>query len=242
MYESGDNIRDLAKCQAVAASESAKIWGMASVRERICELGRRAYAHGLVSSTEGNFSARLDGGEIICTPSGVCKGELDADELCIVDLDGQQRSGARRISSEIHLHLAMYRANARVGAVIHTHPPFATTFAVLGEAPPTGLLAEAEIFLGTVPALAYAEPGTAAVGDAVAPLANSHVAAILRNHGVVTWGRDLDQAYNFSESLEAVCRVAYQARLIGEPHRIPAEALGALARRRMREWGQSDNR
>ena len=202
----------------------------------MCEIGRRAYQVGLLTAAEGNFSCRLDAERILCTPTGLCKGLLTPEDLCVVDPAGKQLAGVRRVSSEIHLHLQILEQDATVAAVVHTHPPFATTFAVLGESVPDGLLPEGALFLGSVPLVAYETPGTEELGRAVRPYVNDHVAAILQNHGAVSWGRDLESAYLLTETLEAVCRVAYQARLIGHPKPIPADKLRELEqiRRRMR--------
>ncbi len=195
----------------------------------ICEAMHRAYARGLIATGEGNISVRLADGRVLCTPSGPGKERLSPAELCLLATDGRQLSGLRPRSSEMLMHLAIYAAAAHVNAVVHTHAPFATTFAVLGEALPRGILAEGEIFLGDVPVAPYVTPGTAQLGAVVAPFVHQHVAALLGNHGAATWGPDLDAAYLRMETLEAVARVIYQARLIGTPRPIPADGLRDLA-------------
>lgn len=205
-------------------------------RSRICDLGRRAYERGLIAGAEGNLSVRLADGRIVCTPRGACKGDLRPADLCILPSDAprsQHAAGsdpqlANRVSSEIGLHLAIYAAGENVRAVVHLHPPYATTFAMLGETIPAGIVPEAELLLGEVPLVPYETPGTPAVGRQVAARLQGHVAAILQNHGTVTWAGDLDQAYLYSEALESVCRVLYQARLIGKPTPIPSERLAEL--------------
>jgi L-fuculose-phosphate aldolase len=201
---------------------------------KLCEIGRRAYARGLVSGSEGNFSARLDGDRVLCTPSGLCKGLLAPGDLCVVDLEGKQLGGRRRPSSEVLLHLAIYAGDPGLRAVVHAHPPFVTTFSVLGESIPDGVLPEGEVFLGPVPLVPYETPGTPEIGAAVRAYVRDHVAAILQNHGTVTWARDLETAYVLTETLEAVARVVFQARLIGQPRSIPAEKLAELAGIRQR--------
>jgi L-fuculose-phosphate aldolase len=206
--------------------------GVNELARQLCDIGRRAYQRGLIAAAEGNFSSRIDDATILCTPTGMCKGFLTPDDLCVIDPAGRQVSGARRPSSEIKLHLAAYDADPRVRAVVHTHPPFATTLAVLGETIPAGVLPEAEILLGPVPLVPYCTPGTAALGEALRPFVRDHVAAILQNHGAVTWADDLERAYQWTEVLEAVCRVVYQARRIGMITPIPPNQLGELPRRR----------
>lgn len=135
------------------------------------------------------------------------------------------------------MHLALYASNPDIAAVVHAHPPYATTFAVLGETIPTGFLAEAELFFGVIPTLPFAVPGTPAVGAALRPFARTAIAALLANHGAVTWGPDLESACNRMESLEAICQVIYQARLLGTPRPIPPDQLPALTQKRVSGGG-----
>ncbi len=206
----------------------------AALKAKLCEIGARAYARELVDGTGGNFSCRLDDGLILCTPTLTCKGRMAPDDLCIVDPDGRPVSAPRPVSSEVQLHLALYKANPDTGAVVHTHPPYATTLAVLGEHLPTGILPEGDVFLGAVPLVPYRTPGTPALGAALAPLARSHVAALLQNHGAVTWGPDVETAYVLTETLEAVSRVYCQARVLGQLNLIPPERQEELAALRER--------
>jgi L-fuculose-phosphate aldolase len=201
---------------------------MPTPAEQICETLRRAYQRSLIATGEGNASIHLPEGGVLCTPAGPGKERLRPSDLCVVDLAGQQLSGQRRRSSEILMHLALYRAAPAVRAVLHTHAPYATTFAVLGEPPPRGELAEGEIFLGHVPLVPYATPGTAALGTQLALHVHGSVAALLANHGVVTWGPDLETTYLRMETLEAVCRVLFLARQIGTPKPIPGDGRAAL--------------
>lgn len=221
--------------------------------EQICEFGRIAYERGLLSGHDGNLSVLLDDGRLLCTASGVCKGRISAADLCEADLTGAADGAGRRVSSEILLHaeifsvalglergpltraeippaaeLAQRVARSRVRAVLHTHAPYATTFALLGESPAQGFLAESELLLGYVPVTPYETPGTRAVGIRVRPFVCGGAAALLANHGAVTWGRDLEEAFARTEALEAACRVLYQARLIGSPRAIPADRLAEL--------------
>lgn len=269
--------------------------------ELICELARRAYARQLVSGTEGNLSCRIGGDQVLCTPSGVCKGSLRPEDLCVVDLAGNQRAGSRPRSSEILMHLAIYRAadlqqagaegrdacsdpagrgsdpsgaaaadapagvraahapagrvaratraaivgsaggaGAPINAVVHTHAPYATAFAVAGVAPPSGITPEAEVFLGAIPLVRYETPGTPALGEAVAPFVARHVAALLANHGAVTWAADLERAYLLMETLESVCRTIFFANQLGGPRPLPPEKLAELRQERVTGRGQRD--
>lgn len=202
--------------------------------EAMCAIGRRAYARELVDGTGGNFSARQEDGLILCTPTMFCKGGLTPDDLCVVDVDGRQVSGRRRASSEILMHLEIYAAHPSVRAVVHCHPPYATTLAVAGRTLPPGVLPEGDVFLGPVPLIPYQTPGTRAMGAALRPYVTGHVAALLQNHGTVTWAGDLESAYVLTETLEAVCRVYLQAELIGGVRTIPADEQNKLAELRQR--------
>jgi L-fuculose-phosphate aldolase len=204
----------------------------------MCRIGRRAYDRQLVDGTGGNFSCRLDAQRVLCTPTLCSKGLLEPTGLCIVGMDGRQLDGASPVSSEILLHLAIYAASPETRAVIHCHPPYATTLALLGMTIPDGVLPEGDIFLGPVPLVPYQTPGTPAMGDAIRPFVTPvRSAAILQNHGSVTWGADLASAYAFTETLEAVCRVYYQALQAGTPKLIPESKRGALREIRARIYG-----
>ncbi len=173
---------------------------------------------------------RLDQQRILCTPTSVCKGDLRPVDLCVVGLDGRQLAGARQPSSEVGMHLEIYDGCSAVGAVAHCHPPYATTLAVLGESPAEGVLPEGDILLGPVPLIPYQTPGTRDMGRVLRPYLADRTAALLQNHGTVVWARDLKGAYLLTETLEAVCRVYWQARLVGRPLPIAPERRKELAR------------
>ncbi|HEY1381354.1 MAG TPA: class II aldolase/adducin family protein, partial [Gemmataceae bacterium] len=143
--------------------------GERELREAVCDVGRRLHDRGFVAAWDGNISARLGDGTFLCTPTMCPKGRLRPEELCVVDAAGGQLCGPRGRTSEILLHLAIYRHRPDVNAVVHSHAPHATAFAVTGEPVPTGVLAEAEYFLGVVPTVPYALPGTQAFADSVVP-------------------------------------------------------------------------
>ena len=135
--------------------------GERELREEICDIGRRLHERGFVAAWDGNVSHRLPDGTFLCTPTLCSKGRLRPDELCVVDAAGRQLSGPRARTSEILLHLVIYRERPDVNAVVHAHPPHATAFAVSGTPIPSGVLAEVEYFLGVVPTVPYETPGTA---------------------------------------------------------------------------------
>lgn len=193
--------------------------------EQICETGRNLYERGLIAATEGNISCRLDGERVLCTPTSICKGRMQPADLCVVDLQGHAQRGHRPPTSEIRLHLAIYDNNPQTGAVVHCHPPHATAFAISRMSLPTGLLAEAEYYLGEIPTLDYRDPGTAEFAALIAPHAGTRRCAILRNHGAVSWGGDLERAQRWMEVLDACCHTIILAKNLGGFSPLPGDAI-----------------
>ena len=178
-------------------------------------MGRRLSERGYATSYEGNLSARLPDGTVLCTPTMRAKALLTPADLCTVGLDGRQLSGPRPRTSEILMHLAIYRHRADVAAVVHAHPPHATAFAVAGEPVPNGVLAEVEVYLGVVPTVGYETPGTQKFADLVVPHLDRTNTLLLANHGSVSFATTLEQALAFTEILDAYCRVLLLARSLG---------------------------
>jgi L-fuculose-phosphate aldolase len=185
------------------------------LKDQICEIGRRVYAKGFAAANDGNISVRLNDKEVLCTPTMVSKGFIKPEDLCVVDYEGKQLRGTRKRSSEILLHLAVYKNNPQVNAVVHCHPPHATAFAVAGEPIPKCVLPEVEVFLGEVPIAIYETPGTQKFADTIIPFVKKCNTIILANHGTVTFGPDLEKAYWNSEIIDAYCRILILARQLG---------------------------
>jgi L-fuculose-phosphate aldolase len=185
------------------------------LKEQICEIGRRVYARGFAAANDGNISIRLNDREILCTPTMVCKGFMKCEDLCKVDYEGKQLAGMRKRSSEILLHLAVYKNRPDVQAVVHCHPPHATAFAVAGVPIPNCVLPEVEVFLGEVPTAVYETPGTQKFADTIVPHLKSSNTIILTNHGTVTFGPDLEKAYWNSEIIDAYCKILILSRQLG---------------------------
>jgi L-fuculose-phosphate aldolase len=181
------------------------------------EIGIRLDRRGLVASNDGNLSIR-DGDTILVTAAGSRKGYLRDDEILRVDLDGTIRHGARRPSSEIAMHLGIYRHRWDVCGIVHAHPPAATAFAVARFPLDHLALPELVLSLGRVPLAPYARPGTGEMGEQVAALIGTHDAVLMANHGAVTVGPDLEEAYFRMERLEHAARILIEARHLGGPH------------------------
>jgi L-fuculose-phosphate aldolase len=184
------------------------------VRTAIVAAGRRLRDSGLITATEGNISVR-EGETLYVTPAGVSKARLRPDQVLSVDLAGRILAGAGRASTELPMHLAIYRGRRDVGAIVHAHPPFATAFAVAGIPLDRPILAEAVLLLGPVPVVTYAPPSTQELADVVAAAAAGASALLLANHGAVTLAETLEQAVVRMETLEHLARVSFLARMLG---------------------------
>src|SRR5919107_268571 len=187
----------------------------AELRAGIVEVGRRMYARGYTASNDGNISVRLDGGRLLMTPKSVCKGFMDPAMMCITDLDGRKLAGERDPSSEIEMHLEVYRQRPDINAVVHAHPPVATAFAVAGIPLDRAVLAEVVTTLGSVPIAEYATPSTRELPDAVAKYVKAHDGMLLANHGALTLGADVFAAYFKMETIEHFATISLVARLLG---------------------------
>jgi L-fuculose-phosphate aldolase len=185
------------------------------LREFMCEIGRRIYAKGFVAANDGNISYRLSEDRVLCTPTRVSKGFMKPDDLCIVDMDGKQVSGNRKRSSEILLHLAILKERSEIRSCVHCHPPHATAFAVAHEPIPKCILPEFEVFLGEVAIAKYETPGTQAFAETVLPYVKDTETILLANHGTITYGADLEDAYFKTEIIDAYCRILLLSKQLG---------------------------
>ncbi len=185
------------------------------LREQMCEIGRRVYAKGFAAANDGNISYRLSEDRVLCTPTRVSKGFMKPDDLCIVDMDGKQVSGKRKRSSEILLHLAILKARPDARSCVHCHPPHATAFAVAHEPIPKCTMPEFEVFLGEVAITPYETPGGQKFADTVLPYVKDTDTIILANHGTITCGSDLEDAYFKTEIIDAYCRILILTKQLG---------------------------
>jgi L-fuculose-phosphate aldolase len=199
-------------------------------RERLLDIGRRMWSRGLVAANDGNISVRVGDDRVLCSPTGVSKGAMTADQLAVVDLDGTvlERGTAGGPSSEIRMHLGVYRESAGVRAVVHAHPVHATIFALLGQPLDAHLLPEIVLTMPVIPVAPYATPSTHAVPESVIPFVNSGRACLLEQHGALTWGPDLESAYLDMERLEYVAQLTFLLRQRGEMRELEPEQLDAL--------------
>lgn len=193
----------------------------ARLKEDIVEVGRRIYNRGFVAANNGNISVRTGDDEILTTPTGVSKGFMTPDMIIKVDLAGNKLEGEMEPSSELKLHLDIYRQRPDVRAVLHAHPPVATAFAVAGIPLDRPVLPEIVISLGAIPIAKYATPSTEELAVNVRPYVKKHDAVLLENHGALTVGHDLYNALYKMEKIEHFAQVILYARLLGGERELP---------------------
>ena len=196
---------------------------------QICDIGRRLWMREYTDGNGGNISARIGPNEYLCTPTGVSKGFITTDMLCMVDGEGLQIAGTWKRTSEITTHLAIYQTTPAAKSVCHAHPVHATAFAVAGFQPPPRLIPEWEVFVGTAAMAPYKTPGSKEMYDAIAPLAPKHQSILMGNHGVICWGISVEDAYFKMEITDAYCRTVFIAIQIPNKNTsIPCDKLGEL--------------
>ena len=203
-------------------------------RDEIVRFGKLLHQTGLVAATDGNLSVRLDDGNILCTPTVMSKGLMEPEDLVVVDRDGHKIAGSRDVSSEIAMHLLIYRNRKDVGAVVHAHPPTATGYAAAGIPLDRALCSEIIVTLGSVPLANYETPGTPELAQALAPLVAEHDAILMANHGVVTCGADLVNAYMNMETVEHFAKIALVTHLLGKQQTLSDQHVDKLREIRLK--------
>lgn len=190
-------------------------------RQELVRICRLLYERDLVAASDGNVSLRVSDAHILLTPSGRNKGMVQAKEIVVLDLDGSVVDGAGKASREYPMHREIYRRRADVRAVVHTHPVYATAFALAGKNLPENYLIETRMMLGRTALADYATPGTLELVDAISPHIQACSAILLKNHGALTLGKNLEDAFNKMEVLESIAKTIIVSRIIGEPQVIP---------------------
>ncbi|MCX6082810.1 MAG: class II aldolase/adducin family protein [Chloroflexi bacterium] len=202
------------------------------LRLAIIEAGRICYSNGLMHANTGNISMRLGNDRIVITPSKLCKGRLEPEDLLIIDLDGAiikaDTVRKRKFSSEAPLHLEVYRQRPDIRAVIHAHPANATALTVAGIPFPVDVLPEVLEGLGPVPTTRFTMPNSLDDAEAIREYVKEHNAILIRNHGALTFGVDLEQALNHLEQVESVARILVKAHVLGKVNHLPDEIMSAM--------------
>ncbi len=217
---------------ATNASEAKRVFNSPEaqiIKKEMIRNARKLWDRQYVDGNGGNLSYRIAPGMVICTPTLLSKADVSEDDLCMVDLEGNQIEGTQKRTSEIFLHLEMYKAVPEAKAVIHAHPPHATAYALVGKVPPTCVIPEHEVFVGQVAYTEYETPGTQKFAETVLPFVKTHNTILLGNHGVVCWADTLTHAEWYQEIVDTYCRTLMLAAQLGSPiTRIPADKAKAL--------------
>jgi L-fuculose-phosphate aldolase len=198
--------------QAVADSPEA-----AALRAEIIAVGCKLWERQYVDGNGGNITVRIGSKFLLCTPTLICKRDMEPGDICLSDLDGNILAGDRRRTSELLLHLTIYKANPRARAIVHCHPPYATAFAMTGTVPPIGLISEYETSIGPAALAPYETPGTQAFAETVLPFVEDHNTIVLSNHGIVCWSDTVSHAEWLVETFETYCKTFLIAQQIGRP-------------------------
>lgn len=188
---------------------------MEVLKERICDMGRRLWTRDYTDGNGGNITIRVGDNLALCTPTLICKGFMKPEDMCLVDLDGNQLAGTRVRTSEAKTHFGIMKRQPAAKACVHAHPPHATAFAIANVSIPSCLIPEAEVFLGKIGVAKYQTPGTPANADEVGEVGKDHQAVLMQNHGVIVWGKDVEDAYWKMENIDSYCRTVWIAAGLG---------------------------
>lgn len=200
-----------------------------AIKQEIVEVGRKLWMRQYVDGNGGNISYRLNDESVLCTPTLVSKADLRPQDLCLVDMQGNQLAGGRPRTSEILLHLEIYKAVPEAKGVVHCHPAHATAYAITGRVPPTCVIPEFEVFVGKVALSPYETPGTKKFAETVVPYVKTHNTILLANHGIVCWADSVTHAEWFAEVVDTYCWTLMLAQQIGAPvSHISADQAGDL--------------
>ena len=212
------------------------------LKERICDIGRRLWQREYTDGNGGNITIRVGDNLALCTATLICKGFMKPEDVCLVDLEGRQLAGVRRATSEALTHFGIMKRQPAAKACVHAHPPHATAFALWDGVIPQYLIPEVEIFLGRIGVAEYRMPGTQEYADIVGEAARDHQAVLMRNHGVIVWGNDVEDAGWKMENIDAYCRMIWIATgMGGGMSRFTGSQAKALIERRLRQ-GMADPR
>ncbi len=196
-------------------------------RKLIVEIGKLLYDRNYVVAYDGNVSIRLDGNTVLATPTMTSKGRMTEDCLALTDIDGKPLND-KKASSELAMHLLIYKMRPDINAVCHAHPPYGTAFAVAGLAIDKPILSEVVLTLGCVPLTEYGTPSTNELTEAMKPFVPHHNALLMANHGAVAYGEDIWQAYDRLETLEHTAKIATLAKALGGANELPADSISKL--------------
>jgi len=195
-----------------------------AIKEEICAVGRKLWQRSYVDGNGGNISYRIGENAVICTPTLLSKADLKPEDLCLVDIDGNQLAGILPRTSEVFLHLEIFKSTPQAKAVVHCHPPHATAYAITGCVPPPTIIPEFDVFVGSVAISPYETPGTKKFAETILPFVQNHNTILLGNHGIVCWADTPTHAEWYAENLETYCWTLLISRQLGVPYiKIPPD-------------------
>lgn len=212
------------------------------LKERMVAIGQRIYGRGYVDGNGGNITIRVGDNLVLCTPTLISKGFMSVEDICMVDLNGNQVAGIRPSTSEVKTHLGIMKHEPNAKACVHAHPIFGTAFAVANVIPPSCLIPESEVFLGEIGLAPYETPGTPEIAESVGRLAKKHQSILMANHGVICWGKDVEDAFWKMENTDAICQTFVIAQQLGDgPKQYGPDKLQDLIKIR-KSLGMPDHR
>ncbi len=207
------------------------------LRQQIADFSRLCYQKDYLAATDGNLSARLPDGNVLCTPTRTNKGFVRPEDSVVVDLDGRLVRGDRKASSEIEMHTLVYRLRPDVHAVVHCHPQAATAYAAAGLPLNKALISEVVLALGCIPIANYGTPGTPELSEQLTPFVEHYDALLMANHGVVTYGADMMDAYNRMDTVEHFAKISIYTRILGKEQLLSSDDVEKLWVQRQKYFG-----
>ena len=198
------------------------------LKNELIETGRLLYEKGMLAGSDGNLSAKIDENRLLISSSGVAIGQLKSDDFVEIDFNGKQGSGVGKPSTETAMHLTVYKNRSDICCCLHSHPPYATSFAVAGIELSRNILPEVAVFVGDIPLVEYAPPGTGAISAAIEPLLAKNDAFLLKNHGLLTIGKSVKEAFFKHETVEHFAKILWMAKQLGNVNRISDDELKRL--------------
>ncbi len=192
-------------------------------RNDIIEICKRVYRNGWVASNDGNISIKIGPDSVLCTPTGMSKGYLTTDQLVKVDMNGNKLEGELEASSEVKIHLDVFKNKPGINSAVHAHPPYSTAFAVAGLPLDQCIIPEIIVSLGSIPLTEYGTPSTQEIPNSIRKYLNDHNAFLMENHGAFTIGGDVYQAYYRMESMELFAKISLLAKTLGNVNNISEE-------------------
>ncbi len=198
------------------------------LRKELVETCKRMYQRGFIAATDGNVSIKVNENRILFTPSGICKGFLEPDQIIVTDKTGNKIAGKGKVTTEIFMHLAAYQERPDINAVVHGHPPTTIAFTFANIDFEKYLLPEVVITLGSIPVIPYELTGTYELASGIKPFIKNADAVVLEKHGVVAVGKDVFDAYYKLEKVEHNAHIFYMAKQLGNIYPLTNEQLKDL--------------